>query len=247
MVDHNLLHRELADLAGASGPDFDLHEGLHRLSLTAAAALELDGAGITLQIPGQKTQFLAAADPVTMHVERAQDALQEGACVDAIRRSEVVAIGDLAIEQPWPNFGPVVLEAGFHAVAGVPIRYLSQSIGAVNLYAKGSRPWTTDEFVAGRLLAELAAGYLVNNELLRRSLTLNEQLQAALDSRVVIEQAKGMLAVRHGISTEAAFEVIRTYARSQRAKLHDIARGVVAGSVDVPQRETLEQEEPNPS
>lgn len=228
-----MLHRELADLASALNADSDLHEGLHRLSVTAAAALDIDGAGVTLQIPGQDTGYVTAADPVTLHVERRQDELQEGACVDAITASEIVAVSDLTVEQRWPRFTPVLLEAGFRAAAGVPIRFQGSNIGAVNLYANGSRPWTTEEFNAGRLVADMAAGYLINNELLRTARTLAQQLQFALDSRVIIEQAKGVMAGRYGIAPDAAFEIMRSYARGQRTKLHEVAAGVVSGSIDL--------------
>ena len=179
--------------------------------MTTSAALELDGAGVTIQVPGQATNYLTAADPVTLHVERCQDELQEGACVDAIATSEIVAVADLNNEPRWPRFTPVLIEAGFHAAAGIPIRFQGLNIGALNLYANATRPWTTQEFNAGRLIAEMAAGYLVNNELLRSTQTLVEQLQSVLNSRVIIEQAKGLMAGRHGMSPDAAFEVMRNY------------------------------------
>jgi GAF domain-containing protein len=233
MVDYDLLHRELADLASALGPESDLHEGLHRLTVTAAAALELDGAGVTLQIPAADTHYITAADPVTLDVQRRQDELNEGAGIDAITSRQIVAVGDLTVEQPWPRFGPVVLEAGFRAAAAVPIPFQGLSVGAVNLYSARSRPWTTDEFNAGRLVAELAAGYLVNQELLRTTQTLAEQLQFALDSRIVIEQAKGILAGRLRIMPDSGFELMRSYARARRTKLRDIAGDIVAGKVDL--------------
>ena len=233
MVDHDLLHRELADLASGLDADSDLYEGLHRLTVTAAAALELDGAGVTLQIPGGDTSYVTATDPVTLKVERCQDEFQEGVCVDAIASSQIVAVSDLADEQRWPQLVPVIREAGFNAVAGIPIRFQGDSIGAVNLYTNARRTWTTADFNACRLIAELAAGYLVNNELLRSAQTLAEQLQEALDSRIIIEQAKGMVAGRAGMSPDAAFEIMRGYARGQRTKLRDVARGVVSGGIDV--------------
>lgn len=187
---------------------------------------------MTLQIPGAETSYIAAADPVTLHVERRQDELQEGACVDAISSNEIVAVNDLGAKQPWPRFTPVLLEAGFHAAAGAPIRFQGLNIGAVNLCSHAARPWTTQAFGAANLVAQMAAGYLINNELLRTSTTLNEQLQHALDSRVLIEQAKGMLAGAHDINPEAAFEAMRSYARSHRAELRDVARAIIADTCD---------------
>jgi GAF domain-containing protein len=233
VVDYGMLHRELADLAVGLRSDSDLNEGLYRLSETAAASLELDGAGVTLQIPGATTGYVAAGDSVTLHVERRQDALHEGACVDAIASGQIVAIGDLNTEQPWPRFTPELLEAGLHACAGIPISFQGLNIGALNLYANDTRIWTTDEFAAGRLLAEMAAGYLINNELLRTTQTVVHQLQFALDSRIVIEQAKGVMAGRYGMTPDGAFEMMRGYARGQRVKLRDVASDIVNEGLDL--------------
>ena len=233
MVDHDLLHRELAKLPAVDHEGADFYQALHGLMLTTAAALEIDGAGVTVRMPSGATQYITATDPVTMQVERKQDELRQGACVDAIESAEIVAVSDLTTESRWPEYRPFVLEAGFHAIAGVPISYDGERIGAINLYANASRAWTTDEFAAARLLSDLAAGYLINRELLRSSQTLAAQLQHALDSRVVIEQAKGIVAGRHGMDPDAAFEVLRAYARSNRKKLHDVATNVVRGTIDV--------------
>lgn len=243
MVDHDLLHRELANFAAALTDDFDVHEALYTLVSTAAQALEIAGAGLTVSMPDGGTHYIAATDPVTMHVERRQDELQQGACVDAISTSEVVAASDLRNETRWPQFRPVLLEAGFQAAAGVPVRFRGHNIGAVNLYDANSRPWTTDEFDAGRLVADLAGGYLVNSYLLRSSQSLAAQLQGALASRIVIEQAKGILAGRHGMTPDAAFEVLRGHARSHRVKLHELARGIVDDDDEVLQ--ALEGFEPS--
>lgn len=233
MVDHDLLHKELAQLAALTTGEFDLHEGLHQLSVTASAALALDGAGVTLHMLDGDTEYISATDAVTMHVEQQQDALQEGAGVDAIATSQIMAVGDLKQETRWPHYRPEVLRAGFHAVAGVPIPFQGRSVGALNLYANESRAWTTDDFAAARLVAELAAGYLINTHLLGKTETLAAQLREALDTRIIIEQGKGLLAGRHGITPDAAFEVMRNFARSSRTKIHDVARSVVSGDGNV--------------
>ena len=233
MVDHHLLSSDLADLGEALRGDSDLYEGLHRLSVTAAAALEVDGAGITLQIPGAATSYVTAADPVTLGVERRQDELQEGACIDALNSGDVIAVADVAAERPWPTFTDVLLGASFNAAAGVPIAFQGLNIGAVNLYARRSRAWTTEEFSAGRLIADMAAGYLINNELLRTTRNLVQQLQHALQSRIIIEQAKGVMTGRYGMTPDAAFEMLRSYARGERRKLRDVALEIVSGDLDL--------------
>lgn len=140
---------------------------------------------------------------------------------------------DLTVDDRWPDLTPALLEAGFGAAAGVPIRHRGENIGAVNLYANESRAWTTEEFTSGRLIADLAAGYLINSFMLRQSETVTQQLQQALDSRIIIEQAKGVIAGRHGVTTDAAFELLRNYCRSHRTSLRGVAAAVVAGETDV--------------
>lgn len=234
MVDHHLLHRELANLAaGISADGFDLHDGLHQLSLTTTAALGLDGAGVTMHMGSGDTEYIAASDAVTLGVEKCQDELKQGACIDAINSSEIVAVNDLTDDARWPDYTPYVLQAGFEAVAGVPAAFRGSNIGALNLYAASSRAWTTDEFSAAQMVADLAAGYLVNRHLLDQSQTLAAQLQHALTSRILIEQAKGVLCGRHGMAPDAAFEIIRSFARSNRIKIQDVADGIVGGKIDM--------------
>ena len=229
MVDHDLLHTELAQFASFAAGNFDLHAALYQLSATAAAALDLEGAGVTLHMLDDDTEYLTATDTVALQVERQQDALQQGPCIDAIQSSEIVAVGDLRAETRWPEFRPVVLQAGFHSVAGVPVPFQGRNIGALNLYSATTRAWTTDDFAVARLVADLAAGYLVSTHLLGKSQALATQLQQALDTRVVIEQAKGVLAGRLNMTPDAAFVVMRKFARSSRIKVHDVARDVVSG------------------
>lgn len=232
MLDHDLLHRELSTFASTLTDDFDIVEALRRVSSAAASALALEGAGITLRLPAGDTQLITATDDRTMHVERKQDELQQGACIDAMTSSQVVSVEDLAKESRWPDFRPIVLEAGFRASAGVPIRFRGDNVGAVNLYGDAPRAWATEELTAGQLVADLAAGYLVNSYLLRDSQILAEQLQRALDSRVIIEQAKGILAGRHGVAPDDAFEFLRAHSRNVRQNLHDVALAIVRGTID---------------
>lgn len=200
--------------------------------MAATAGVGLAGAGVTVQIPGRETNYITAVDDTTLHVERRQDELGEGGCIDAITRSRPVAVDDLEAKRPWPRLTPVLLDAGFRAAASVPIRFRGNNIGAVDLYADGVRPWVPQEITAATLVADVAAGYLVNNELLRESETLAEQLQFALDSRIIIEQAKGVLAGRHGVSTDTAFARLRTHARTNRLRLHELAHAVVHERLD---------------
>ena len=232
MVDHALLYRELSRFAESLKADFDVEEALHSLCVASAQALGVDGTGVALSMPHGRTQYITATDATTMHVERCQDELHEGVCLTAIDSAQVVAVDDLTVDERWPAYRPMVLDAGFSSAAGVPIGFRGEMIGALNLYAVASRAWTTEELDAAKMVANVAAGYLVNGRLLRDAETLADQLQQALDSRVVIEQAKGILSERYRMTPDAAFEVVRGYARSRRTNIHAVAKEVVFGKAD---------------
>ena len=232
MVDHGLLYRELRCFASALTGDFDVAEALQQLSLSTAQALDVAGAGVTLWMPNAGTKYITATDPVTMHVEIRQDELRQGVCVDSIRLRQVVAVNDLSVDERWPQYRPVVVGAGFSAVAGIPMLFQGDAIGAINLYDNASRAWTTDEFAAGGMVADVAVGYLVSERLRHDAEALATQLQHALDSRIVIEQAKGILAERHDLTPDAAFALLRACARTHRVKLRPLAQGIVEGTMD---------------
>jgi AmiR/NasT family two-component response regulator len=107
------------------------------------------------------------------------------------------------------------------------------AIGALNVYHREPREWPADDMADAQLVADMATGYIINAFTLRRGVQLADNLTHALESRVVIEQAKGVVAERHHIATDVAFERLRTHARSHRLRIHDAARDVVSGALDV--------------
>lgn len=232
MVDHALLHRKLSTFATTLDERADFEAALRALTATLAESLGVDGAGATVWMPNSDTTHITATDEAALRVERSQDRLKEGACMDAVSSSTMIAVGDLVSDTRWPNFSSVALDTGFSAVAAVPIRFGSGGIGAFDLYAAQPREWTDEECAAAQLVADVAAGYLVNRRLLDEAERRAAQLQHALDSRIVVEQAKGILAERYDMMPDEAFDIMRTYTRSERRKLSDVAMAVIAGTVD---------------
>lgn len=232
MVDHALLHTKLSAFATTLHQEVDFDAALQTLTTTLAETLPIDGAGATVWMPRAGTTHITATSEAALKVERSQDELGEGACMDAVRASNVVTAGDLGTDTRWPNFRTVALETGFSAVAAVPIRFGPSGIGAIDLYAWNARAWTDEECAAAQLVADVAAGYLVNARLLDQAQTTAAQLQHALDSRIVVEQAKGILAERYGMPPDEAFDILRSFTRGRRRKLQDVAKGVVAGTID---------------
>lgn len=136
----------------------------------------------------------------------------------------------------WPEFSAAANCVHVAGVAGIPIRLADEIIGVLNLYSSQPRDWSDQDMAVGRVLADVATSYVVNASQLCRQEQLNEQLQEALTSRIVIEQAKGMTASRHSLTIDEAYRLIRRYARNHNARLRVVAEAIVAqGSSDLSQ------------
>jgi GAF domain-containing protein len=226
MADQKLLMQTLSEFASMLVQDFTISDVLHDLAERATAVVGADSAGVSLQEVGH-LRFATALDERCSNLERVQESEQAGPCVDALRAGEAVAVADLAEAPRWGAYGQAAREAGVAAILGVPMRLDGEKIGTLNIYSNTRRKWSDDDLGAARVLADIASSYVINASKLARQRRVNEQLQEALSSRVIIEQAKGILAAEHGISIDKAFEVLRRHARSHRASLRSVAEAVV--------------------
>jgi len=227
MADQRLLTQTLSEFASTLVKDFTISDVLHDLAERATAVVGADSAGVSLQHDG-RLRFATALDERCSSLERVQEHEQAGPCVDALQAGEVVAVADLAeAASRWGAYGRAAREAGFAAILGVPMRLDSEKIGTLNIYSNTRREWSEEDTDAARVLADIASSYVINASKLVQQRRLNEQLQEALSSRIVIEQAKGILAAEHGISIDKAFEILRRHARSHRASLRSVAEAVV--------------------
>ena len=215
---------------------YDLDEILHDVSERAVEVLELDGAGLIIgpKPAAGEMRFVTATDEATEYVERQQDRLGEGVCYSAARRGEILLVSSLeANGHEWPQYTPHALKVGFRSVAGIPMSAGGECIGVLNAYRRSTGAWTAEDAAAGELLARLATTYLVNATKLGKARRLADQLQEALDSRVVIEQAKGVLAERLSVAPDIAFGLLRAFARTNRRQLRTVAQQVLAGDIDI--------------
>ncbi|WP_030671028.1 GAF and ANTAR domain-containing protein [Streptomyces sp. NRRL B-1347] len=218
------------DLADIVSEDFDIMEFLHRLADHAVALLELTDCGaMLLSAQGQVVDATASTE-ATRHLELAQIQLRQGPCWDCIHTGAPTA--DTLLDSPtagrkWPRFAPLALACGFVGIAAVPMRLRGQTVGALNLFHAHTTPMTTADLRLGQALADAAAIAILTQRSLHDQRLLSEQLQAALDSRVVIEQAKGVLATRAGISLDEAFDRMRRHARHHRQRLTQLALHVI--------------------
>jgi GAF domain-containing protein len=227
MVDRDQLLELLAHFSRTLVRRYDTAEALHELTEEAGQFLDLPGAGITVADPEGRLHFAAARNDSTLRLEHAQEELQDGPCSDAYRTGQIVTSNDLHHEPRWPEFTRRAIEEGMLAVAGIPMGLDEHRLGALNVYAATRRNWTADELSAAQVFADMATSYLLNASERERATQVQAQLRAALDSRVVIEQAKGMLAATYHISVDAAFERLRRHARNHNASVRGVAEAVV--------------------
>ena len=191
------------------------------------AALELDGAGASL-MQGTHLHHVAADGDRARRLEESQERSGSGPGAEAARSVTVVAISDLRTERHrWPAFASEAEAVGVLAVAALPLHAEDGAIGTIDLYRQQPHVWTERELADTQILADLASSYVVHAGEVAAHQSTVVQLQRALESRVIVEQAKGVLANAYGIHPEQAFQLIRRHARSHRATLREVADAVV--------------------
>jgi GAF domain-containing protein len=223
----------LERFAAALTSGYGIGDVLHNLTQEMAEVLNLTGAGVTLVHDGQQRFVTAAAEAIAT-LERVQEKWQKGPCVDAVASAGPVAVQDIAAEdafERWPDYVIAAKTAGIQAVAGIPMLAEGEAIGAVNLYDSQPRNWSAEDLRVATILASIATGYLAHASAAQQQERTAEQLQQALNTRLIIEQAKGVLAAKREITVDEAFQRLRKYARDHNARIHDVCRGVVRGDL----------------
>jgi GAF domain-containing protein len=232
-MDGQLLSEAFVELTDTMVADFDVIDFLHVLTSRSVDLLDVSAAGLLLADPRGELRVVAASSEAARLLELFQLQSDQGPCLDCFRSGQPVAATDLSVGQRWPRFAAAAGQAGFCAVQALPMRLRDQVIGALNLFRATAGPFDADVVRVGQALADVATIGLLNERSMRRRDTLNEQLQSALNSRVVIEQAKGRLAERLGIDVSQAFTLLRDQARNRNQRLSDLARAVVDGTQSV--------------
>jgi transcriptional regulator with GAF, ATPase, and Fis domain len=227
-VDTDLLSDTFVGLADTMVDDFDVIDFLHMLTDRSARLLSASAAGVLLADPRGGLRVAAASSEAAGVIELFQIQNDQGPCLDCFRTGQPVTAADLAgLNQRWPRFAAAATRAGFFAVHALPMRLRDQVIGALNLFSTGIAPLGPADLRIGQALADVATIGLLQERNVRRAETLAEQLQAALNSRVVIEQAKGKLAERTGLGMDQAFTLLRQQARNTNQRLTDVAQYVI--------------------
>ena len=229
-MDGELLSETFVELTDTMVVGFDVIDFLHVLTDRSVQLLDVSAAGLLLADPRGELRVVAASSEAARLLELFQLQNDQGPCLDCFRSGRPVQAADLtAAAQRWPRFAPAAGQAGFAAVQALPMRLREQIIGALNLFRAGPGAFAAADIRIGQALADVATISLLHERSMRHSDTLNEQLQTALNSRVVIEQAKGKLAERLGVDMDQAFSLLRDRARTSNRRLSDLAQAFIDG------------------
>lgn len=227
MADTALLARVLADFARTVIRRYDVGEVVEQFCEHVATILPNAGAGVSLADAGGVLRFIGASDELVVRVEDLQVALQEGACRTAYDTGAVVVCRDLRADARWPRYARGAVAEGIVGVLGYPMAVDGRIIGALNVYSTSPLDLSDEDLETTGVLAAVGASFVINARERRESRELTRQLQAALESRVLIEQAKGALAERLGVPVDEAFGLLRRHARSNGLPLRQVCRDVV--------------------
>jgi GAF domain-containing protein len=235
MTREALLARTLVELADNLVDDFDIVELLTTLTDRCLEVLDIAAAGIMLVAPDGELRVMTSSSEAMRVVEVFELQSQEGPCLDCYRAGEAVVNHDLAAAHSrWPGFAAVALQAGFRSADAVPMRLRSQIIGALNLFRSEPGALNDSDVIVAQALADVATIALLQHRTAVAAEVVNEQLTGALNSRILIEQAKGIIAERHHLDMEQAFSRLRTHARNSNQRLSALALAVVDGDLDLP-------------
>jgi transcriptional regulator with GAF, ATPase, and Fis domain len=225
--------QSLVDLADTLVADYDVVDVLTGLADRCVKVLGVSAAGVMLASPNGDLRLVASSSEAMRVVELFELQAQEGPCLDAFRTGERVQHENLhAGSGRWPRFSTVALEAGFQSAFALPLRLRDTTIGALNVFNVAQIPMDEADALVARAFADLATISVLQTRAADETQRVNEQLTNALTSRVVIEQAKGVVFERAGIDMTEAFSRLRRYARNNNLRLTDVAQAAIDGTLD---------------
>lgn len=235
MARETMLARALVELADNLVADFDVAELLIVLTDRCVDVLDVAAAGIMLASPAGDLRVMASSSEEMRLLELFELQAHEGPCLDCYSTGEPVVNVDLGGGDPrWPLFAARATAAGFRSVHALPMRLRGAVLGALNMFNVDTGRMRPADMAAGQALADVATIAILQHRAALEAKLLNEQLNEALNTRIVIEQAKGVIAERRGVDMTAAFAVLRDHARTHNLRLADVARDVTEGRQDLP-------------
>jgi GAF domain-containing protein len=227
--------RSLVEMADTLVDDYDVVDLLTGLTDRCVDLLGVSAAGVMLASPAGGLGLVASSSEAMRLLELFELQAQEGPCLDAFRTGQPVAQQNLAAGPGrWPSFSAAAVQSGFRSALALPLRLREATVGALNLLSVTQTPMAEADLIVARAFADLASLSIVQHRAATEAQRLNEQLSAALASRVVIEQAKGVISERAGVDLAEAFSRLRRFARNHNRRLTDVAQAAVDGTLDPP-------------
>jgi len=221
-------------LADTLVADYDVVDLLQTLVDTCRDLLDASAAGIMLADSTGELAVVASTSEKSRLVEMMQLSSGFGPCVECFRTGTSVTVSDVDdLGDRWPGFREAALEQGFHSVHGVPLRLRGKVIGTLNLFRAEAGAMSDEDLAVAQGLADVATIGILQERTIREADVAKNQLQHALDSRVLIEQAKGVIAYMRDVDMDAAFRTLRDYSRSNNLNLRDVAELVVNRSLSL--------------
>jgi GAF domain-containing protein len=232
MTREALLVRTFVELTDNLVDDFDVVDLLTMLADRCVEVLDITAAGLMVAGPAGELRVVASSSDTMRMLELFELQSGEGPCLDCFHTGESIVNAILADHtDPWPRFARRAIDAGFVSVVAIPMHMRDLTIGALNLFRAAEGDLRDDDVVAAQALADVATIAILHQQAAIEAQAVNEQLAHALNSRVVIEQAKGMVAERTGLDMEESFERLRRHARNHNKLLAEVARLVTVGSL----------------
>jgi GAF domain-containing protein len=228
-----LLVQTLVDLADSLVEDFDVIDVLSLLGDRCVQTLDVAEAGVMLAAPNGELQVVASSSETMRSLELFQLQANEGPCVDCFRSGQpIVNVALSESDGRWPLFTMRAMAQGIHSVHSLPMRLRGRTIGALNMFRTTAGAMREDDVVVAQALADVATIAILQHEVAADALLLNSQLSQALNSRVIIEQAKGKVSESAGLTMDQAFQRLRNHARNHNARLTVLCRDIAAGTMD---------------
>jgi GAF domain-containing protein len=225
--------KTFVELADTTVDDFDVIEFLHRLAERCVELLDCAEAGLLLADAAGVLRVMASSSERSDVLDLLQSQNEEGPCFECYQRGTPVSSEDLTADAGrWPTFAPMALQKGFRSVQAIPMRVRGETIGALNLFRATTGRLVEHDLSLGQGMSDIAAIALLQERTVREAHGVVEQLQGALSSRVMIEQAKGVLAERAHIGVDDAFALLRAHAREHNLRLGNVARDLIDGHLD---------------
>ncbi|MFC9916826.1 GAF and ANTAR domain-containing protein [Agromyces binzhouensis] len=214
--------------------DYDVVDLLDTLAQECVILVDSDAGGLLIADTEGTLQLVASTNEAAEFVEVIQLDAGEGPCMEAFQTGAGVTIPDMSVEDRWPAFRAAATGQGFQSMHAFPMRLRGQTIGAMGLFSGATGELSESDVAVAQALADVATIGILQERSLRDSTLVADQLQRALDSRVIIEQAKGVIAAQTGVDMHTAFTILRDYARHHQLKLSTVAEEVAERALTLP-------------